>query len=408
MSDDLQSAWNDAIPQGLQNEWESAKPIERPAVNELQNATASQQQLTVPEQRRIKKLKESGWTDEQVGMYLANRPERGIGNVPKIIGNAAYSAGGAATDLAAKVLPPERAAAVGVVANAGVQAIPMLINPSANATNSVAQQFGAKAARSPLRTSAEWLMRNAIGSSKKSSLSGNSDIAVKEMLDRGVNVSQDGVDKLSSLMDDVENKISTLAAQYPKATVNKQAVASRIIDEIARIEKTNPTPSVARKAAEGIYDEFISNPLVADNIPVAAAQQFKRGIYASIRDHYGLPTHMPQKALGRGFKEELENAIPGIDKLNAEQQKLIITLKETASRAATEKNKLPVSPFSAISASTGNPQGIALAVAYHAERSAAFRSVLARILNASQDPTSKILSSAAIAAQQKANTDEQQ
>lgn len=113
------------------------------------------------------------------------------------------------------------------------------------------------------------------------------------------------------------------------------------------------------------------------NLPVDVAQQIKQGTYKVLKGKYGevgSASTEAQKALARGLKENIAQVVPGIGALNAEESRLLKTLSVTERRALMDMNKNPLG----LAALAGNPTGFA---AFMADRSAAFKALVARISN---------------------------
>jgi hypothetical protein len=284
------------------------------------------------------------------------------------IDKTATFAGETVNDAAAKVLPEKIAAGLGVAANVGVQAVPMILGG----------EWG-KTAAPAMRSGAERLMQSALKPSAKSLRTGKAATAINTLLDEGVNVSKGGAEKLGGMIDDLNNTISG-AIKNSGATVDKNAVASRIQDVVSRIERTNPTPQDAIADVEKVYNQFIANKILPDRIPVARAQEIKQGIYKIIGEKYGTLGSdwvEAQKALARGFKEEIATAVPTtqINALNAKEGELINALKLVEARAI-DGNKNP------IGLGWLNPKEIPF---WLMDRSPVAKSVAARAMNAGQE-----------------------
>jgi hypothetical protein len=184
---------------------------------------------------------------------------------------------------------------------------------------------------------------------------------------------------LGGMIDDLNNTISG-AIKNSGATVDKNAVASRIQDVVSRIERTNPTPQDAIADVEKVYNQFIANKILPDRIPVARAQEIKQGIYKIIGEKYGTLGSdwvEAQKALARGFKEEIAAAVPTtqINALNAKEGELINALKLVEARAI-DGNKNP------IGLGWLNPKEIPF---WLMDRSPVAKSVAARAMNAGKE-----------------------
>lgn len=290
------------------------------------------------------------------------------------VGNAALDmlankAGGKVTDIAANAgASPEFAAGLGTAANAGVQAVPM-----------VAGGEVAKLLTPAMRGEALNLMQSALKPGMKSLRMDMGAAPAQTMLDEGINVSRGGAEKLQGKIEDLNNQISAALQSQSATTIDKNLVGARIQKVIANNVRTNSTPQDALLDVNKVYDEFLSNGLVPRDIPVQHAQELKQGIYRALREKYGAltpdtPEVQAQKALGRGYKEEIAAAVPEVRGLNAQESKLLEVLPFLEKRVLSEANK--------------NPAGLALimhnpgtAAMFMADRSGIFKSLVARMLN---------------------------
>lgn len=141
--------------------------------------------------------------------------------------------------------------------------------------------------------------------------------------------------------------------------------ARRIAGERA-IEAQNAQRALAEHIASG-----------GSGIPVQLAQDMKKGTYRVIAGKYGemgSASTEAQKALARGLKEGIAEAVPQVAGLNARESALLKTLDVTERRALMDANK---NPFG-LSLLAGNPQAWA---AFMADRSSAFKGLAARLAN---------------------------
>jgi len=112
-------------------------------------------------------------------------------------------------------------------------------------------------------------------------------------------------------------------------------------------------------------------------IPVQLAQELKKGTYQVLKGKYGevgSAATEAQKALARGLKEGIADAVPQVAGLNARESALLKTLGVAERRALMDANK---NPFG-LSLLAGNPGAWA---AFIADRSAAFKGLAARMAN---------------------------
>lgn len=221
------------------------------------------------------------------------------------------------------------------------------------------------------------LMQSAIKPTIKQLQTGDAATAVDVLLERGINPNQAGVNKLRGLIDDLNSQIASKVSNST-AKVNKGNVIDRAWSSRGRF--TNQVdPEGDLNAIDGVFERFYLNPRVPADMPVQAAQDLKQGTYRVLAKKYGQMGSAEteaQKALARGLKEEIADAVPEVAGLNAQESKLITTLNVAERRALMELNKNPVG----LAALAQSPASWA---AFMADRSALFKSLAARMLNAS-------------------------
>jgi hypothetical protein len=156
-------------------------------------------------------------------------------------------------------------------------------------------------------------------------------------LQNSIPVSAGGLEKIGSLIDDLNDKIKTTidngANQLVRrpdgtiqqgVTVNKFKVASRLGDTTQKFS-TQVNPASDLNAISESGNEFLQSQ--PNEIPASQAQALKQGTYQQLKNAaYGTlkPAAVEaQKALARGIKEELVNQFPEIKDLNAQDSKLI-------------------------------------------------------------------------------------
>ena len=220
------------------------------------------------------------------------------------------------------------------------------------------------------------LMQSAVKPTIEQLRKGEAQVAVDTLLDYGISPTQGGVEQIRSLVDDLNSQIAGKVVGS-KATINKNDVLGYLGDVNSKFAyQVNPTSDLA--AISGVADDFLNHPLATgQQLTVPLAQTLKQGTYKALQGKYGeagSAATEAQKALARGLKTEIGKAVPDIVPLNAEEARLLKTLKVAERRALMELNKNPVG----LSALAGNPYGFA---AFMADRSAAFKALAARMVN---------------------------
>lgn len=229
----------------------------------------------------------------------------------------------------------------------------------------------------PMKSGAERMMQWAINPTTADVAAGKAAKAARTMLDEGVNTSVSGMEALRAKALDLNKQVYSILNDSGK-TISKDAVGSYIQGVISRIEKTSSFPQDPLRAVERVYDQFLTNGLIPKNIPVVQAQELKQGIYSELKKKYGVlgtDTEEAMKAVGRGYKGELEKAVPEVAGLNAESAKLWNAMNVTERKAYSEIAKTP----GGFAFFIHNPE---VATAYMATKSALFKSLVARAMDA--------------------------
>ena len=309
-------------------------------------------------------------------------------NPGTMLGDAAYKIGGAVTDAASNVgLPAPIAAGAGYAANVGWQAIPTLLGMgsgmgSNGATQTTREALGAGAngisGHGVMRSMAEKVMQNAVKPTARDLETGKADRAIATMLDEGVGPTRGGMAKLKAKAMRLNSDVEAALTASNGATIPKGSPPSRIQTMIANLEQKNALPAGPRAAMESVNDEFLSNPLIPQNIPVDRAQQFKQTLYQDLKNKYGTlseGSEAAKKALAMGLKEDIEQAVPAVAPLNAKASELWNALNVAERRALMASNVDSVG----LAWLTANPK---MAAAYMANKNPYIRSLLARSINA--------------------------
>lgn len=304
-----------------------------------------------------------------------------IGYPFKKLADVGQAAGGKTTDVLSKVnaLRGGPAAAAGAGVNTAIQALPSLFGakPAASLLErapSSGVPSAAQGASSALRAGAERLMHSALKPSAKHAP--DAPAAVNTLLEKGINVTPGGLEKLNDNIDALNKKIAD-KIEGSSSLIDKQAVATRLYDVIDRFSKqVDPHKDLA--TIERTWENFMNNPLfTGKDIPIKVAQQVKQGTYTQLRKKYGelgSAETEAQKALARGLKEEIAKALPPVHKLNAEESKLLTALPMVERRVIVSANKNPLG----LSVLALHPKNIAV---WMADRSELFKSLIARMLN---------------------------
>lgn len=286
----------------------------------------------------------------------------GVLGLVKALDKAAYDAGGKVTDLTGS---PE----LGLAANVAVQAVPTVLGGMG----------GSKVAAS-MDDTARGLMQSALKPSIAALRTGKAAKAIDTMLAEGISVTPGGLAKLRSMISGLNDEIATAIKSSP-ATVNKVRAASTLRDTLNKFRnQVNPQSDMA--AINKAWIEFRDHPLLIGqmDMPVQTAQQLKQGTYKMLGEKaYGELKGAEieaQKAIARGLKDEIASAVPGIANMNARESALLNAMSVAERRVLMDANKNPAG----LSLLTNHP---VLFTLFMADRSPAFKSLVARMLKAS-------------------------
>ena len=293
---------------------------------------------------------------------------KNIPMLPKVAGGAV--AGGA---MSGAINPQE--AGVGAIIGG---ALPVASNVANYAATNVVKPVAKRVMQSAVKPTIEQLRK------------GEAQVAIDTLLDYGISPTEKGVEQLRTIIDDINRDISGKVAGS-KALIDKNDVLNYLTDVNSKFaNQVSPTSDLS--AISGIADDFINHPVATgQKLTVPMAQQLKQGTYKALKGKYGeagSAATEAQKGLARGLKEEIGKAVPEIVPLNAEEARLLKTLTVAERRSLMELNKNPVG----LSALASNPAGF---VAFMADRSAAFKALVARMLNRTPEVTGLLTETAA-------------
>lgn len=293
--------------------------------------------------------------------------------INEAIEKGAYDAGGAVTDFATnKGASPETAAALGYGTNVLTQTVPAVLAGGP-----------AKSAAPVLRAGAEKLMRSALKPGSEAIASGDAARAVKTLLDEGVNVSTSGAAKMRELISGLHNQVQArIADATEKGAAVPRSFLDREIHEQLTKFKNQVDPSADIQKVMDTWKRI--RDALPERISVEAAQKLKQGTYKILSEKYAKmgaveneASTQTQMAAARGLRKGIEEAAPGVGDLNARESALINALELAEKRAGIAGNR----DLAGIAWLAANPKA---AAAMLADRSPAFKSILARLMNAGQ------------------------
>lgn len=280
----------------------------------------------------------------------------------ELFDKAAYGLGGKVTDVTGSP-------AAGYVANVATQAVPAV--------------FGGQIAKSaaPLMESgAKKLMGSALKPTVKMWETKKAERAIDTLLDEGINATKGGVEKLRGLIDELNTEVKATIAN---STARIDATgAQRAIDDTLNKFKYQATPAADEKAIRAVWQEFKDTWLASGSMPVQEAQLVKQGTQRTVAKAYGKLSDAEteaQKGIARGLREDIAANVPAVVAPLKRESDLINALNVTERRALMDINK---NPMGLAALMTHEPMSF---IAFMGDKSAAFKSIVARMLNAGQE-----------------------
>jgi hypothetical protein len=318
----------------------------------------------------------------EAGEYRVLLPSSGLSvmDAIKTVGHLAIPGGPAlkladmmtqgATEAGGRVTDVTGSPAAGYAANVALQSIPL----------AAGGPIGRLAAPA-MRTAAENMMQRALKPSLGQLKNGEAATAIDTMLSEGLNATKGGVAALKEKIGQLNDEIKTAIENSP-AVIKTSEVGKALVDTMKRFQN-QVNPQMDLDVIKNAWAMFKNHPLIqgASEIPVQLAQDLKTGTQQMLRKKYGqLGTAdvEAQKGIARGLREEISTAVPEVAPLNAQESKLIQTLNVTEKRAMLDLNK----DVGGLAWLAHNP-GVFLA--YMADKSALFKSLVARMLNAGKE-----------------------
>lgn len=180
---------------------------------------------------------------------------------------------------------------------------------------------------------------------------GNAPKVVQTLLKDGINVTASGIRRLNALIATDREQVKSILTDASGQVDPMQALGP--LKELAGKYKNQPTPqadlATIRQAANDFIDAWVKDPqsgeIMAKWSP-AEAQEVKTGAYRKVQGDFGQMSGAAkdsQKALARGIKEGIENAVPNSDvaAINAREGARIDALDVVGRRWAMAHNLEP-------------------------------------------------------------------
>lgn len=260
----------------------------------------------------------------------------GVGEAMESIDRGAEEAGGVATDVTGKVLPPEAAAAVGTA----VRMAPSVLGAK------VGQATGAPT----MERGARWFMQQAVNPPGKALAGGPNSPAIKAidtMLQNNIPATTAGSamlrDRITALKNAVRAKIATSTEVVNRGHVEKEI--TKLLDEVSAKGAGYKADKAAVLKA---WSDFKNHPLLqnaspeflrGDEIPMQVADVVKRASQKAAEKAYGSLTppstsDAAQQAIARGLKQGMNAADPEVAVKNAKISEYLNALEVLEPRAA--------------------------------------------------------------------------
>lgn len=289
----------------------------------------------------------------------------GAEQLDKLLGEQAYQAGGAVTDVTGSPV-------AGQAVNVGIQAIPAVLGGG----------VAGKVAKPAMESTGKWLMGTAVKPSVADRLSGDADKAIKTLLDEGINVTPGGMAEIRRRVSTLNDEVKEIIKDS-KGLVNKTEIGNSVERALNKFRYSTINREANLASINKARDEFFAavddlEPLAkfTGHMPVQLAQKIKQATQRTISDSFGELSGAQMEAgkdLTYALRKGIEKLEPAVAAPNAKQSELLNALSVSERHALQALNKNPAS----VSLLAENP---AAATAFMADRSELFKSILARML----------------------------
>jgi hypothetical protein len=187
----------------------------------------------------------------------------------------------------------------------------------------------------------KFLMATALKPTKKDWQTGKAQIAINTLLENDIPLNAKGQQRIEGKIGDINEKISQVINDN-NIIIDKDTVLAPLkAMRIERLKQARPKDDIGAidKAIESFYEDHPGTITIKD------AQEIKQGTYKfQLKKAFGeqksIDTEI-DKALARGFKEQIESVDPNIKPLNAQEGDLFTTLRLMDDRLNMEQNKGP-------------------------------------------------------------------
>jgi hypothetical protein len=274
---------------------------------------------------------------------------------------ATYDLGGKVTDLTGSP-------AAGGVANFIGNAVPAFLT-SASPAGPTASSFPG------VDKLSRWLMQTSVKPNVAQYSPKQIDDGMRTMLNKNIYGSPGGMNKAMGLSQALDDKVGQTLANSP-ANVSVPAIMDRVRDPLQKAEMQF-VPQHDVKAVEDAWTLALQSPHLygKSEIPVKLAHDLKKGTYSSLGKkvwgEVGSSSTEAQKAMARGARETVADAVPAVREPLKEQASLQNVLSMAGPKASSSGN---LNPFGLSPIAAGNPKMMALMMA---DRWAALKEFLA-------------------------------
>jgi hypothetical protein len=169
---------------------------------------------------------------------------------------------------------------------------------------------------------------------------------VQTLLDEGINVSRGGIEKLNTIIGDINTEVQGKVGALT-GTTDKATIAAHMAPAAMKLAKQG-APSADLRAFGNVVRDFMNHPIYQGALTPQEMQAMKMATYEGIDyTKMGGAAIQARKALGRGLKEEIEQTakaqgVPEIRALNAREGRAIEAMDSVVRRVGQGGNNNPV------------------------------------------------------------------
>lgn len=180
-------------------------------------------------------------------------------------------------------------------------------------------------------------------------------------LEEKIPVSKGGSDKLDALSASQAKVLDATLMSNNIPGISPDDAVNRVRNDTTMAALATGNPSTNLRRVNNVYDEHLTDPMIPDAMTPKQANMIKQDLQREVEGLYGaLRPPMEGRAkkdLARGYRQEIEAAVPEAADINAQIAKLIKLREQLQSAVGRVENRNPLSLPAMAAGAAGAPSG---------------------------------------------------